>query len=103
MGFSKSKLFAALIVVILLTHVVSGQNKSQVEQEILPDGAFVKIDLPSRLSRSALNGEALFEENCTTCHGLNAVGKRDIGPPLVHKIYEPNHHGDESFQLAVLR
>ena len=103
MRFSKSKLLAAFIAVVLLTHVVRSQNKSQVEQEIFPYGAIVKIDLPSRLSRSAQSGEALFEENCATCHGLNAVGKRDIGPPLVHKIYEPNHHGDESFQLAVVR
>lgn len=22
------------------------------------------------------------------------------GPPLVHKIYEPNHHGDAAFQRA---
>ena len=23
------------------------------------------------------------------------------GPPLLHKIYEPSHHGDVAFQLAV--
>ena len=24
----------------------------------------------------------------------------DGGPPLIHKIYEPSHHGDETFHLA---
>ena len=24
-----------------------------------------------------------------------------VAPPLIHKIYEPSHHGDESFQRAV--
>lgn len=24
-----------------------------------------------------------------------------FGPPLVHKIYEPSHHGDMSFIMAV--
>ncbi len=24
-----------------------------------------------------------------------------MAPPLVHKIYEPSHHGDEAFQRAV--
>ena len=28
------------------------------------------------------------------------LGRRELPPPLVHKIYEPNHHGDLSFQLA---
>lgn len=25
----------------------------------------------------------------------------DKGPPFLNKIYEPSHHGDTSFQLAV--
>ena len=29
------------------------------------------------------------------------MGQQGIAPPLVHKIYEPSHHGDESFQIAV--
>jgi hypothetical protein len=28
-------------------------------------------------------------------------GGTDNGPPLIHKIYEPNHHGDLAFQRAV--
>ncbi len=41
-----------------------------------------------------------FEAKCSVCHGINAVGQRDIAPPLVHRIYEPSHHGDEAFQRA---
>ncbi len=52
------------------------------------------------LSPAALNGKVAFEENCAACHGPNAAGG-DKGPPLVHKIYEPGHHGDQSFWLAV--
>ena len=52
------------------------------------------------LSAEAKAGWALFEKNCMTCHGQHASGS-DQGPPLVHKIYEPNHHGDMSFRLAV--
>jgi mono/diheme cytochrome c family protein len=44
-------------------------------------------------------GEAKFNANCATCHGQQGVGTKQ-GPPLVHKIYEPNHHGDAAFQLA---
>jgi len=44
-------------------------------------------------------GETTFNASCAACHGKQAAGT-DHGPPLVHKIYEPNHHGDPAFQLA---
>jgi mono/diheme cytochrome c family protein len=44
-------------------------------------------------------GEAKFNANCSACHGPQASGTNQ-GPPLVHKIYEPNHHGDAAFQRA---
>ncbi|MEX0869539.1 MAG: cytochrome c [Nitriliruptoraceae bacterium] len=45
-------------------------------------------------------GAELFTNNCAACHGPGAQGSA-AGPPLVHEIYEPGHHGDEAFQLAV--
>ncbi|MCB1509025.1 MAG: cytochrome c [Hyphomicrobiaceae bacterium] len=45
-------------------------------------------------------GAALFAENCARCHGAQAQGT-DAGPPLVHPVYEPSHHGDVAFLLAV--
>ena len=47
-------------------------------------------------------GKSLFSRNCMRCHGPEAKGSR-IGPPLVHKIYEPSHHGDAAFFMAVSR
>lgn len=47
-------------------------------------------------------GQALFEANCAACHGPVGQGTTS-GPPLVHEIYEPGHHSDEAFQLAVAR
>jgi len=44
-------------------------------------------------------GETKFNANCASCHGAQAAGTAQ-GPPLVHKIYEPNHHGDPAFQRA---
>ncbi|MCP5229282.1 MAG: cytochrome c [Candidatus Accumulibacter sp.] len=45
-------------------------------------------------------GKALFEKSCASCHGANLQGS-DKGPPMLNKIYEPSHHGDAAFQLAV--
>jgi len=44
-------------------------------------------------------GEGKFKANCAACHGVDGVGTSQ-GPPLVHKVYEPNHHGDAAFQRA---
>jgi mono/diheme cytochrome c family protein len=44
-------------------------------------------------------GEAKFNANCSACHGAGGMGTKQ-GPALVHKIYEPNHHGDAAFQRA---
>lgn len=44
-------------------------------------------------------GEAKFNSHCSACHGPQATGTQQ-GPPLVHKIYEPNHHGDAAFLRA---
>ncbi len=47
-------------------------------------------------------GEAKFNSFCSRCHGAQARGTNN-GPPLVHKIYEPNHHADMAFQRAAAR
>lgn len=44
-------------------------------------------------------GESKFNNFCSRCHGAQGKGT-DNGPPLVHKIYEPNHHADMAFQRA---
>jgi len=44
-------------------------------------------------------GEERFNALCSRCHGVHARGT-DQGPPLVHKIYEPSHHGDFAFLRA---
>ncbi len=66
----------------------------------LPDGALVAVAVPASLSDQATAGKQAFDAKCAACHGANAQGKDGVGPPLVHKIYEPSHHGDMAFVLA---
>ena len=47
-------------------------------------------------------GRELYAQNCAVCHGPEARGTAQ-GPPLVHEVYVPSHHSDESFQVAVAR
>lgn len=58
------------------------------------------VALPARFSAKAIEGRPLFDANCAVCHGSRAAGT-DQGPPLIHRIYEPSHHGDYAFQMAV--
>ena len=45
-------------------------------------------------------GKVLLDKHCAACHGSDLLGS-DKGPPLLHRIYEPSHHSDAAFQLAV--
>jgi mono/diheme cytochrome c family protein len=45
-------------------------------------------------------GERAYVANCASCHGVGGAGT-DVGPPLVHIVYEPSHHDDDSFRRAV--
>lgn len=45
-------------------------------------------------------GKKLFDKNCASCHGSDLKGS-DKGPPFLHPVYVPSHHGDASFQMAV--
>ncbi len=65
------------------------------------NGVLVDVRLPD-LSQTASRGKTAFDANCAQCHGPNAAGS-DRGPPLVHDIYNPGHHGDMSFVFAAKR
>ncbi len=64
-------------------------------------GRGVSVEVPE-LSALARKGEAAYGRYCAECHGVRAAGG-DKGPPLVHRLYNPNHHSDESFVVAVRR
>ena len=66
------------------------------------NGALVQITVPM-LMGNAVVGEQIYNAKCAACHGENAAGRQGSGPPLVHKIYEPSHHGDMAFMLAPRR
>ncbi len=67
----------------------------------LESGApIVEVSLPAELSDQAQMGKRAYEAKCAECHGKNAAGQNGVAPPLVHKIYEPNHHSDVAFVMA---
>jgi len=57
-----------------------------------------QIVIPFQLGQ----GQLLYEENCSSCHGIDLTGS-DKGPPLLHSFYKPSHHGDKAFYRAALQ
>ncbi len=62
----------------------------------------VDVRVPADFAGAAAEGKAAFAANCATCHGEAAAGRKGFGPPLVHPLYEPSHHADMAFRLAML-
>lgn len=61
----------------------------------------MQIPKPSPgLAPNPETGKALYEKHCAACHGVDLKGS-DKGPPFLHRVYEPSHHSDLSFQFAV--
>lgn len=58
----------------------------------------VAVTIPD-LSPVAVKGERYYDNSCISCHGEHASGSKN-GPPLIHDIYNPGHHGDEAFYRA---
>ncbi len=61
-----------------------------------PEPAAVQAP-PAELQAGAL----LFAAKCSECHGAMAEGT-DKGPPFIHALYVPGHHGDDAFVNAAL-
>lgn len=82
----------------------TGPNRNEVAPSVDGTGptgaALVEVAVPEILSANAEIGKLAFGAKCAACHGANAAGQDGVAPPLVHKIYEPSHHGDASFLLA---
>ncbi len=101
-----NKLFPAAAAALLVAggafYFIAGRGEeTSTAAEPAPGEPIVEVAIPAALSPEAEMGQRAFAATCAACHGENAAGKMGSGPPLVHKIYEPSHHGDMAFLMAV--
>jgi len=84
-----------------LIYSSSSEQARQVAAAPTPAGgrAIVEVKVPEFTGEAVL-GQLAYVAKCAACHGDNAVGQVGVAPPLVHKIYEPSHHGDMAFVMA---
>jgi len=85
-------------VLFWLVCVGCSENGTNAGESSVPDPR-AQIAGETELPAEFKEGEAKFNTFCSSCHGVQGKGTAQ-GPPLVHKIYEPNHHADMAFQRA---
>lgn len=88
-------LAGTVIVAALGLYMFANQKQAPV-----PGGPPLATVVVPSLSAEEQTGEATYKARCASCHGVNAAGQDGIAPPLVHRIYEPGHHGDQAFLVA---
>ena len=98
----KVMIFGALAGVAALGFVLwPAEKPAKDDLPATAGAALVKVIVPD-LDGAAVLGERAYLARCAQCHGANAAGQDGVAPPLVHKIYEPSHHGDGAFLVAAL-
>ena len=96
MAILKSPLFWLVAVVVFVgVYAIVPKGPEPIKQ----GPAMVDVTVPE-LTALQQKGEQAFDANCAVCHGANAAGQGGVAPPLIHKIYEPSHHGDVAFVRA---
>ena len=90
-----------LLTVATASFLVFSKNTTDTAAKLQVGEPIESVLVPDQISDLGLLGKNIFDLKCQSCHGINAAGRHEIGPPLVHKIYEPSHHSDQSFYRAV--
>lgn len=54
---------------------------------------------PATADASA-QGAEVYASSCASCHGADLRGT-EKGPSQLSIVYEPNHHGDDSYRSAI--
>ncbi len=64
-------------------------------------GQIAEASSPNVPANFKLN-QLMYGKFCASCHGVDLKGTKK-GPPFLHRVYHPGHHGDGSFFLAAKR
>ena len=90
-----------VLTVATTSFLVFSKNTTDTATELKVGEPIESVLVTDQISDLGLLGKNIFDLKCQSCHGINGAGRHEIGPPLVHKIYEPNLHSDQSFYRAV--
>lgn len=94
------KIVIAFVIFAAFTYFMLPAKQTTGPDSQAAGAALASVVVPAALSDNAVIGQKAYETKCAVCHATNGAGQQGVAPPLIHKIYEPSHHGDEAFQRA---
>jgi len=83
--------------IFVLAGIIIFFTACQSEQGSVSSGPWIP---PKTFVADPVLGQKIFAKHCAKCHGRGGKGT-DKGPPFVHKVYEPSHHSDVAFYMAI--
>ncbi len=89
-----------ILAIVLIAALVIGVRFLGPIGPQVPDGQPLSEVTVPLLSAVAIEGQAVFTANCSSCHGVNAIGLSGRAPSLISPIYQPGHHADIAIILA---
>ncbi len=92
---------AVIAVVFVVISAGSGGGSSADGAPRDPMTGKTEFDIPVQDPQLVAEGEPLYLASCAACHGSDLRGTA-VGSPHLSVIYNPDHHGDGSFALAVI-
>ena len=63
-------------------------------------GSAGEVNISEQPADLVSTGAEIYQAACAACHGTDLRGT-DRGPSHLSSVYEPNHHSDAAFLLAV--
>ncbi|MCL1592958.1 MAG: cytochrome c [Actinomycetia bacterium] len=90
---------AAVVVGIVFIVLSGGGESSSAPRD--PMTGKTEFDIPVQDPTLVAEGEVLYRASCAACHGSDLTGTA-VGPSHLSVIYNPDHHGDEAFAVAVV-
>jgi mono/diheme cytochrome c family protein len=63
-------------------------------------GSAGEVNISEQPADLVTTGAEIYQAACAACHGTDLRGT-DQGPSHLSAVYEPNHHSDAAFLLAV--
>ena len=92
----------AIVAVVFIVFGSGGEGESSASGPPRdPMTGKTEFDIPVQDPQLVAAGEVLYKSSCAACHGSDLLGTA-VGPPHLSVIYNPEHHGDGAFAMAVI-
>ncbi len=95
---------ATMVAVCAIAFACAADSDDAGDASAVAPAPTVTSDAPAPPTTAAAfvvpDGAAVYQQYCAECHGVDLRGT-DKGPSQLSIVYEPNHHGDYAYRVAI--